>query len=63
MTMLTKQELIAEVKERNLGIKNLQKLKKDELIQILSENPVIVSKEEAEKSDIPVLYPISLSKK
>jgi hypothetical protein len=63
MTNLTKLELIEEIKERKIQIKNLQKLKKDELIQILSENPVIVSKEEAEKSDIPVLYPISLSKK
>ena len=63
MTKLNKQELIQEIKDRNLGIKNLQKLKKDELIQILSDNPIIVSKEEAEKTEIPMLYPISLSKK
>ena len=36
MTKLTKKELILEIKERNIGIKNLQKLKKEDLIKILA---------------------------
>lgn len=63
MTKLTKQELIAEVKERNLGLKNLQKLKKDELLKILSDNPVVHTEEQVKELDLPVLYPISLCKK
>tara|TARA_R110001606_G_C15016781_1_gene609189 strand:+ start:122 stop:268 length:147 start_codon:yes stop_codon:yes gene_type:complete len=33
-------ELVVEVKALNLGFKNIQKLKKFELLQIISDNPV-----------------------
>ena len=60
---MTRIELIEEIRARNLGIKNIQKLKKHELLQLLSENPIILSQEEVQKSDIPVLYPITSLKK
>ena len=63
MTKLTRIELLEEVKALNLGIKNIQKLKKDELLQILSDHPVILTEQEVQKSDIPILYPITSLKK
>jgi hypothetical protein len=63
MSKLTKQELIEEIKERNIGMKNLQKLKKEDLIKILSDNPVTHTQEQVKELDLPVLYPISLCKK
>lgn len=62
MTKLTKQELILEIKERNIGIKNLQKLKKEDLIKILSDNPVTHTQEQVKDLDLPVLYPILSAK-
>lgn len=62
MTKLTRNELIEEIKERKIQIKNLQKLKKTDLIKILSDNPVTHTEEQVKQLDLPVLYPISLTK-
>ena len=63
MTKLTRTELLEELKSRNLGIKNIGKLKKHELLQLLSDHPVILTEQEVQESSIPVLYPIISLKK